>query len=131
MKINKYIMRFFNYINGTISTMRNGNFCRKLNSPKGNRPRSSVRRLPLGKSTDCLTIRASRCAHYVTLSEIGKRSGNCGRKASDPTPEPVTAGRVAGLHLENTSLLVPLPHSFYLAALSIGMTIFTGTGVSK
>lgn len=24
--------------------------------------------------------------------KIGKRSGNCGRKASDPTPEPVTAG---------------------------------------
>ena len=35
----------------------------------------------------------------VTLSNTGKRDGSRGRKASDPIPAPVTAGRVAGLHL--------------------------------
>ena len=30
---------------------------------------------------------------------IGKRNGSCGRKAPDPNPASVTAGRVAGLHL--------------------------------
>lgn len=30
---------------------------------------------------------------------LGKRDGSRGRKASDPIPATVTAGRVAGLHL--------------------------------
>ena len=39
----------------------------------------------------------------VTLSNTGKRDGSRGRKASDPIPAPVTAGRVAGLHLVSTN----------------------------
>jgi len=35
----------------------------------------------------------------VTLFPHGKRDESRGRKASDPKPAPVTAGRVAGLHL--------------------------------
>lgn len=35
----------------------------------------------------------------VTLFPHGKRDESRGRKASDPNPAPVTAGRVAGLHL--------------------------------
>lgn len=38
----------------------------------------------------------------VTIFDIGKRSGSCGRKASDPTPVTVTTGRVAGLHLDSS-----------------------------
>ena len=37
-----------------------------------------------------------------TFFQIGTRSGSCVRKASDPIPATVTAGRVAGLHLAFT-----------------------------
>ena len=46
-----------------------------------------------------------------TLLQIGTRSGSCVRKASDPIPVTVTAGRVAGLHLvfAHTTKFYPVP----------------------
>lgn len=44
----------------------------------------------------------------VTLSHIGKRGGSRGRKASDPIPATIPAGRVAGLHLVSTHYRVSL-----------------------
>jgi len=124
---NQFLLRTDGHRNTINPSVRSDNFDRNLNLLTNNSLRSTVRRPRLGNALGCLPMRPRTCKNFVTLIGIGKRSGICGRKASDPTPAPVTAGRVAGLHLVSTSTQVPLS----VFALSIGMTIFKGMGFSN
>lgn len=61
----------------------------------------------------------------VTLFNIGKRDGSRGRKASDPIPATISAGRVAGLHLVSNHGQV----SFHAFALLLFWQFSQGMGM--